>query len=429
MNNAKFHAGEWVQVRSKEEILKTLDKNGQLEGLPFMPQMFQYCGQRLKVYKRAHKTCDTVNHCKGRTMHEAVHLEGIRCDGQAYGGCEAACLIFWKEAWLLKVAEKSSAVAISPAQEPRKESAPASGCREEDVWTGTKRSAREDGADPSYVCQATQLPAASEPLAWWDVRQYTEDLASGNVGVARMLRGFIYMSFRNLINLGIGLGAPLRFLYDRFQRLWGGIPYPRRVGKIPAGSKTPNLTLNLQPGELVRVKSYDEILATLDVNNKNRGLYFDAEMVPYCGHSFRVLRRVKRILDESTGKMMEFKNPCIMLEGVFCQSRYSECRLFCPRSIYSYWREIWLERVSEVEGGKTTPAKKICGIQTLEPSINAACTAHRLGDQSSGLRDHGVEGEKVMCGNCGGGLCPRVAGAGGWRGGILPKGSLGSALG
>ena len=82
-----------------------------------------------------------------------------------------------------------------------------------------------------------------------------------------------------------------------------------------------------------------------------RGLYFDAEMVPYCGRTFRVLKRVKRILNEKTGRMTEFKNPCIILEGVVCESRYSQCRLFCPRSIYSYWREIWLERVSEAQVG------------------------------------------------------------------------------
>ena len=54
-----LRAGDWVEVRSKEEILRSLDKNGRLEGLPFMPQMFQYCGQRFRVFKRAHKTCDT----------------------------------------------------------------------------------------------------------------------------------------------------------------------------------------------------------------------------------------------------------------------------------------------------------------------------------------------------------------------------------
>jgi hypothetical protein len=33
----------------------------------------------------------------------------------------------------------------------------------------------------------------------------------------------------------------------------------------------------------VRVKSYEEILATLDTAGSNRGLSFDAELVPYCG--------------------------------------------------------------------------------------------------------------------------------------------------
>ena len=100
-------AGDWIEVRSKEEILSTLDENGRLDGLPFMPQMFQYCGQRLQVFKRAHKTCDTVNQTGGRSLAGGVHLQ-TRCDGKAYGGCEAACLIFWKEAWLKRVTEPSS---------------------------------------------------------------------------------------------------------------------------------------------------------------------------------------------------------------------------------------------------------------------------------------------------------------------------------
>ena len=64
-----------------------------------MPQMFKYCGQRFQVYKRAHKTCDTVNPVAGRRLADGIHLN-LRCDGKAYGGCQAACLIFWKAAWL-----------------------------------------------------------------------------------------------------------------------------------------------------------------------------------------------------------------------------------------------------------------------------------------------------------------------------------------
>jgi hypothetical protein len=73
---------------------------------------------------------------------------------------------------------------------------------------------------------------------------------------------------------------------------------------------------------------------------------WDAEMVPYCGGTYRVLKRVSQIVDERTGKMQTMKNPCIILDNVVCQARFSGCRMFCPRSTYPYWREIWLERVS-----------------------------------------------------------------------------------
>src|SRR3954447_20253873 len=96
----KLRAGDWVEVRSKDEILKTLDSKGRLENMPFMPEMFAYCGKRLRVGKAAHKTCDTIDWTGGRRLTGSVHLEDIRCGGQAHDGCGAACLIFWKEAWL-----------------------------------------------------------------------------------------------------------------------------------------------------------------------------------------------------------------------------------------------------------------------------------------------------------------------------------------
>ena len=81
--------------------------------------------------------------------------------------------------------------------------------------------------------------------------------------------------------------------------------------------------------------------------NKNRGLYFDREAVPFCGQKFRVLKRVSQILDEETGRMLRFKTPSVILDGAYCNSRYSNKRLFCPRRIYPMWRENWLERVEE----------------------------------------------------------------------------------
>jgi hypothetical protein len=333
---AQYRVGDWVEVRSKAEILGTLDNRGQLDGMPFMPEMFKYCSERFQVYKSAHKTCDTVFPVRSRRVDGCVHLE-TRCDGQAHGGCDATCLIFWKEAWLKSVRCSSSDQATPQAN---------GNCTEEDVWNGIKAMTQEN-EEISYICQATQLPYATAALNPWNLLQYIEDYKSGNVNLGRMFRGFIYMGYSGLINAGIGLGPIMRFFYDAFQRLFGGIKYPRRSGSIPVGVLTPTENYDMQPGELVQIKKYKEILATLDQSNRNRGLSFDAEMVPYCGGQYRILKRVSQILDEKTGRMMKMKNPCIILESVICQSRYSQCRLFCPRSIHSYWREIWLERISK----------------------------------------------------------------------------------
>jgi hypothetical protein len=340
----KLSAGDWVEVRSKEEILKTLDANGQLDGMPLMPEMLGFCGQRFQVYKRAHKTCDTVFPVRGRRVDRTVHLE-TRCDGQAHGGCQAGCLIFWKEAWLKQVDRNAQAQLAVRIQLDSLSANDTARCTESDVWARTQKPDPSDGS-PTYECQATRLPYATTGLEWWDIRQYIEDYRSGNVGLGRVLNGLVYSTYYNLSHAGVGLGRPMRWFYDRFRRLWGGSLFPRNVGPIPEGLPTPMETLNLQPGELVRVKSHEEILKTLNSASRNRGLLWDAEMVPYCGGTYPVLKRVTNIIDEKTGKMQEMKNPCIILDTVVCQARYSGCRMFCPRSIYPYWREIWLERVA-----------------------------------------------------------------------------------
>src|SRR5437867_12743052 len=79
MNKLEYRAGDWVEVRSADEILASLDERGCLEGLPFMPEMLHYCGRRFRIFKSAHKTCDTIATYQSRRMANAVHLEGLRC--------------------------------------------------------------------------------------------------------------------------------------------------------------------------------------------------------------------------------------------------------------------------------------------------------------------------------------------------------------
>jgi len=357
----RLSSGDQVEVRTKAEILETLDEKGRLEELPFMPEMFQYCSQRFRVYKRAHKTCDFVTHTGSRRLSDCVHLEEIRCDGAAHGGCNAACLIFWKEAWLKRMPAENSrddretAVSIDHTESltPMNRT-----CSEEDVRRSTRAPGQKgDEADPTYICQATHLPTYTQSLSPWDIRQYVEDYRSHNVpSVLSMVPRFLYRMFDNLINLGIGLGPLLRWLYDGFQSVRGGLPYPGHAGKIPLGVKTPTQSLNLQIGEMVRVKDYHMILETIDTNCRNRGMSFSAEMVPYCGGVYRVRSLVDRIVNEQTGKMLHMKNGCVILDGVVCQAKYNRRMIFCPRATFPYWREIWLERV---ERSETAPVSGI----------------------------------------------------------------------
>jgi hypothetical protein len=341
--------GQWVEVRSKEEILATLDKSGRLDGMPFMPQMFQYCGQRFQVYKRAHKTCDTVSgDYLGRRLPSGVHLEH-RCDGAAYGGCEAGCLIFWKEAWLTPVDDNANALQAKANRlvSDRQRSEHGSGATEEDVSRATHGTTPEGRV--RYFCQATELLNFTQPLPWWDMRQYLEDLRSGNISLRELFRGFAYVcSYYGTLADRRTLGRPARWLHETVRPLWGGRPMPRARGRLPLGAAAPVETLNLQPGELVRVKPFETILETIDWNYSNRGLTFDAEMRPHCGRVFRVVRQVRQFIDEKTGVMRYMKTPAVILEGGVCGSRYSPSRMFCPRRIYTWWREIWLDRI-EVE--------------------------------------------------------------------------------
>jgi hypothetical protein len=335
----KFKAGDWVQIKSKEEILRTLDSKGQLDGMPFMPEMFAFCGRKFRIRARAHKTCDTVFPIRGRRLNDSIHID-TRCDGSAHGGCQASCLLFWKNAWLDATSEEKERVSPKAAvsTEPAR-----LGCSEADVWNHVSN---QESGEVVYTCQATRLPYATSDLSWWDARQYIEDYTSGNVGLWRMFCSFVYSLYYNLSQAGVGLGRPMRWFYDKAHVLWGGSLFPMKFGSIPKNQPTPAGDLNLQPGELVRVKSHEEILRTLNTEGKNRGMSWDSELVPYCGGTYRVLRRVTRIINEQTGRMQEIKNPCVILESVVCQARYSACRLFCPRAIYSWWREIWLERVA-----------------------------------------------------------------------------------
>ncbi len=303
--------GEWVKVRPFAEIAATLDDEGRLDGLPFMPEMIGHCGKRLRVFRRVEK----IHHYYGATaphlrrLQDAVLLDELRCDGAGHGGCQAGCQLIWKEAWLVP---SDSAEADLPAPEAA-----------DALWLNSYTKARSADGEERYACQMTELPAATTRMSWRDPRHYWRELRSGNV------------------RLGPFIVAVALALFNTVQRKLRGAEAPYRE---PTDRKTsPKEVLDLQPGEIVRVKTRRQIEETLNHVSKNRGLWFDREMHRFCGGEFRVASVVRTIVDEASGKMLSMGSACIVLAGVAATGEYLG---LCPQNELIFWHEIWLERVT-----------------------------------------------------------------------------------
>ena len=98
-------AGDLVRVRSREEIMRTLDENMRLGGCAFMAEMWQYCGKEYRVAKTLEYFFDEASFrmLKARDL---VLLEDLHCSGNVpifSHRCDRYCLLFWKGAWLERI--------------------------------------------------------------------------------------------------------------------------------------------------------------------------------------------------------------------------------------------------------------------------------------------------------------------------------------
>src|SRR5262249_14436747 len=139
-----------------------------------------------------------------------------------------------------------------------------------------------------YRCQNTDIPRYSEYLSVWDPRPYVREYTSGNISLSHFLQ----------VGSRAAVAEPLRKL--------GFLPEIHLPGT--AGARDKFEPLNLQPGELVRVKSKEEIAKTLTPDGRNKGMWFDREMMHYCNGVYRVRQRIERFINERDGKMLALKN-------------------------------------------------------------------------------------------------------------------------
>jgi len=314
--------GDVVEVRPHDEIERTLDESGCLDGQPFMSEMVALCGVRARVFRCVDKIYDYGRSKTLRRLRKTVLLAGLRCDGSGHGGCEAACYLLWNQAWIRPAGRRSA-----PHPERRVETPRHPALRRHDrpdtpgngSGNGNGNLGAAGNGSTRYTCQYTQLVAATTPLHPWDVRQDLRPLLSGNVTA---------LAFTVAI---------LTRLFNAAQALRGGSGFPA----MSSGTlkKTPLVVHGLTPGNRVRVLSRQQVAETLDVHGRNRGLWFDRDMIKHCGGRYTVARRVERIIDDASGKMLEMKTPCIVLEGADASGEFLH---FCPQQERILWREGWL---------------------------------------------------------------------------------------
>lgn len=306
MNQKMFKRNELVRVKSFDKIVQTLDSNGCLDGLPFMPEMTEYCGKVFRISLKVEKTCvdnPTMYMAEFRN-NDVYFLNDLRCSGLCHDGCQRACRIFWKESWLEPVSdlaenEKSDSESIT-----------------KEVLINRLKTKL---SNEKYFCQSTQLKEATVPLSAKEkIIKLFIDIKIGTYNWVKAIKLLVNPLLRKIVN---------------------------KIKKLhPAGvlTRTPEEILNLQPGEIVEVRTYDEILSTLDKQGRNKGLAFEPDMKIFCGKQFRVRNRLDKMILERNGKMIEVKNS-VILEGVTCGCFFAFGG--CPRKEFQYWREIWLKRV------------------------------------------------------------------------------------
>ena len=153
-------------------------------------------------------------------------LETLRCDGRAHDGCARACKVFWKEAWLRPADEQPSALGAPTVESD-----------------GAARTTQDPGRRAPLLLSVDATPRRHDGShRKHEALAPTHARAGGQNGDRRAPEAVRF----------IGRWARWTLLRAIHGDEWlrGG------------NTRTPTVTLGLQPGDRVRIKSSQEIVAS-----------------------------------------------------------------------------------------------------------------------------------------------------------------------
>jgi hypothetical protein len=139
----------------------------------------------------------------------------------------------------------------------------------------------------------------------------------------------------------VGVHSPLQRIAGRVQNGLGIKSGVKRVVAPAATAPKPRVgqPSRFAEGSWVRVKSEEDVRATLDAKSKLRGLVFVPSQFESCGNVYRVQKSTRRLLDDH-GEMRAVSRTAL-LEGVTCAGNGGD--LGCGRHCPLMFRDEWLE--------------------------------------------------------------------------------------
>jgi hypothetical protein len=279
----KFTVGETVRILPEEAISKLVDpRTKALDGCLFMEQMGDYCGNTYRILSVVDSFYNEHQHRTFEPKSPMYLLEGLICNGKVSefpAKCDRRCFLLWHEQWLGR-----------PDQGP---SSQLGACK--------NPSSLSVG---STKCQLQLIDELGDKNTW--LNEKLEFSVMKFIDYRRKIRSNLHA--RNHI------ATSVRISQDE-----------------------------IRPGDLVRVRTAEEIRGTLDRFRKTKGCGFADRMYEYCGKEFRVVEKVDNFFDESRQKFCKCKG-VLLLEGSYCDGKTPYLRP-CDRKCFYFWHVNWLERV------------------------------------------------------------------------------------
>lgn len=263
-----------------------------------MNRMFSFCSQTYQVKKTVHNFFDEYRYKLYKTGLPFYILDGLLCDGAdepSHQQCDRSCYFLWHEDWL---------EGISNLHLPKTKGIHAN--KPDAVANEITQPVQE-----IPFCQLTNIHDLAQKNSWFN------DFFQMRTKILRTWK------------------RTLRFGWNRLSRQLR--PSPR------AESLKEDIDGSIQEGDIVKIKSWDELRKLLDDRGRYRRLFFINEMYEFCDKEYIVLKVIDSYYDEARNKMCKSKN-VVILEDVECSGRQRLYRTECDRSCFFFWHTAWLKK-------------------------------------------------------------------------------------